>query len=95
MLFPWWYLDTTSIPEFLAKELYLTETESERRNIRFESKNNLLVNRLVLRICQEKWMEKSKQISNKELKKKKVRVGDTKTKEDQAEILGETSTYVS
>lgn len=40
-------------------------------------------------------MEKSKQISNKELKKKKVRVGDTKTKEDQAEILGETSTYVS
>ena len=43
-------------------------------------------------------MEKSKQISNKELKKKKkekVRVGDMKTKEDQAEVLGETSTCVS
>lgn len=45
-------------------------------------------------------MEKSKQISNKELKKKKkkkenVRVGNIKTKEDQAEVLGEASTCVS
>ena len=44
-------------------------------------------------------MEKSKQISNKELKKKKkkenVRVGNMKTKEDQAEVLGEASTCVS
>lgn len=39
-------------------------------------------------------MEKSKQISNKELKKKekerKIGLGDMKTKEDQAEVPGET-----
>lgn len=44
-------------------------------------------------------MEKSKQISNKELKKKrkreKDRIGDMKTKEDQAEVPGETCTCVS
>lgn len=43
-------------------------------------------------------MEKSKQIANKELKKRKrekVRIGDMKTKEDQAEVPGETRTCVS